>query len=157
MPNPLFISDEDVYSRIGGKAALTQLLDPNRTGSWNQATLDRAKQDACNLVLEAAGVQADLAGYAVGEFAAKFPNLVTYAAWKALALCWLYGTSGQAMPDQIAAFDAQAAAGIEMLATRRRKHGATDFSPQPSQQVNGTIVLAGDDRITLAGWKSGFC
>ena len=60
------------------------------------------------------------------------------------------------MPDRIAAFDQQAMAGLELLATRRRKHGASDFSPQPSQQINGTISM-GDGRMTLAGWKSGFC
>lgn len=156
MPNQVFISDADVFQRIGGKAALTQLLDPNRTGTWDQATLDSAKQDACNFVLEAAGVAADLGGYQASEFASKFPNLVTYAALKALALVWTYGTGGQAMPDRIAAFDAQAMAGLELLATRRRKHGASDYSPQPSQQINGTISM-GEGRMTLAGWKSGFC
>ena len=156
MPNQVFITDADVYSRIGGKAALTQLIDPNRTGTWDQTTLDTAKRDACNIVLEAAGVAADLGGYQAAEFAAKFPNLVTYASLKALALVWTYGTGGQAMPERIASFDAQAMAGIELLATRRRKHGASDYSPQPSQQISGTIQM-GDDRITLSGWKSGFC
>lgn len=156
MANPLFITDADVYSRIGGKAALTQLIDPNRTGTWDQVTLDTAKRDACNIVLEAAGVAADLGGFQATEFAAKFPNLVTYAALKALALVWVYGTGGQAMPERIASFDAQAMAGIELLATRRRKHGASDYSPQPSQQISGTIQM-GEDRITLSGWKSGFC
>ena len=158
MPNQVFITDADLYLRVGGQAALTQLIDPGRTGKWNTAVSLTARTDACNLVLEAAGVQADLNGYAASDFSAKFPNLVTYASLKAVALAWVYGTGGQAMPPGVQAYAAQADQGLELLATRRRKHGASDFSPQPAQAVNGGIDNDPDnDRMTLKSWKKGFC
>lgn len=159
MPNQVFIGDSDLYKRLGGQAALTQLLDPSKTGSWNATVSLTARTDACNLVLEAAGVQSDLGGYEAADFAIKFPNLVTWASLKAVALAWLYGTSGQAMPERIAQYDAQANAGIEMLAQRRRKHGASDFSPQPAQAIDGAVDMDPEqNRLTLSSWKaSGFC
>lgn len=109
-------------------------------------------------MLEAAGVQSDLGGYGATEFSSRFPNLVTYAVFKALYLTWLYGTSGQACPPNVIAFNQEADAGLERLAVRRRKGGAADFSPQPSQEVRGSIDNDPDgSRMTLAGWKTGFC
>lgn len=158
MPNPVFIFDEDLYKRIGGRPALTQLTDGKKTGTWNVETTARARFDACNIVLEAAGVQSDLGGYGATEFSSRFPNLVTYAVFKALYLTWLYGTSGQACPPNVIAFNQEADAGLERLAVRRRKGGAADFSPQPSQEVRGSIDNDPDgSRMTLAGWKTGFC
>ena len=155
MANPVFITDEDLYLRIGGRAALTQLMDPNKTGSWNTETSLRARADACNLVIEAAGVQADLAGNTVEQFRDRYPALVTHAAQKALYFCWLYGTGGQACPERITALNTEAEAALENLAKRLRKHGSVDYSPQPAQEVRGSIEL-GEGRWTLAGWKSSF-
>lgn len=153
MPNQVFITDADLYDRIGGRAALTQLLDATGSGIWNATVSLKARTDACNIVLEAAGVQSDLGGVPAEEFAAKHPNLVTYAALKALALVWIYGTGGQAMPARLAAFDVQAEQALEKLATRRRKHGASDFSPQPAQEIGGALDLDPDrTRMTLRSW-----
>lgn len=157
--NQVFIQDSDLYNRVGGQAALVQLLDPGKTGRWNTTISLLARTDACNFVLEAAGVQADLNGYAASEFASKFPNLVTYAALKAVALAWNYGSGGQAMPPGVARYDELANDGLELLATRKRKHGASDFSPQPAQAVSGRVDNDPHrDRMTLSSWKnSGFC
>lgn len=158
MPNQVFISDQDLYDRIGGPAALTQLIDPDGAGKWNPSVSLKARTDACNFTLEAAGVQADLGGFTAADFATKFPNLVTWASLKGIALAWLYGSGGQAMPPGISFYDQQANAGLEMLATRRRKHGASDFSPQPAQQINGSVDHDPNlTRMTLDSWKSGFC
>ena len=154
MANQVFIDDEDLYSRLGGKAVFTQLLDPQKKGTWNTGTSLRARIDACNIVLEAAGVQSDLGGIPANEFATKFPNLVTWAALKAIALSWLYGGGGTAMPDAIRDFGSQADAAIEKLAQRRRKNGASDYSPTPSQEVSGSIALS-SDRVTLDSYQSG--
>lgn len=158
MANPVFITDEDLWLRVGGRPALTQLLGGAKNATWNAEMSLRARTDACALVIEAAGVQADLAGYSVEDFRSRFPNLVVHACFKAIALLWLYGTGGQAMPDGVKAFDEQAEAGLEKLATRRRKHGAVDYSPQPAQEVRGSIDNdPGRTRMTLASWRSGFC
>lgn len=154
MPNQVFIDDEDLYSRLGGKAVFTQLLDPQKKGTWNTTTSLKARADACNIVLEAAGVQSDLGGIPASEFAAKFPNLVTWAAHKAIALAWLYGGGGTVMPDAIASFDKAADAAIDKLAARRRKNGASDYSPAPAQEINGSIALSAD-RVTLDSYQRG--
>ncbi|MFO0578693.1 MAG: hypothetical protein U1A78_32220 [Polyangia bacterium] len=158
MANPVFITDEDLYLRIGGRAALTQLMDPNKTGAWNAESTLRARTDACALVIEAAGVQADLSGNTVEEFRVRFPNLVVYACFKALYLSWVFGSSGQACPEKVSALNQEADAGLEKLATRRRKHGSVDYSPEPAQEVRGSIDMdPGSTRMTLASWRSGFC
>lgn len=153
MPNQVFITDQDLYDRLGGQAALTQLMDPDGRGTWNAIVSLKARTDACNLVLEAAGVQADLGGVAAEEFAARYPNLVTYACFKALPLAWIYGAGGQAMPAQLDALDKRADAGLENLATRRRKHGASDYSPRPAQEINGAVDMDPDrTRMPLRSW-----
>ena len=158
MPNQVFIVDADLYNRVGGQAVFTQLIDPSRSGRWNATVSLLARTDGCNIVLEAAGVQADLGGFAPSEFATKFPNLVTYASLKSIALVWVYGSGGQAMPPGVQRYDDQANQALELLATRRRKHGASDYSPQPAQQITGSV---NNDphltRITLDSWRGGFC
>lgn len=156
--NQIFIDDADIYNRVGGQAALTQLLDPDGMGTWNTDVSLLARADACNMVLEAAGVASDLGGYTPVEFRARFPNLVTYAALKSIALAWVYGTGGQALPERIKTYDDKADAALDLLAKRKRKHGASDFSPTPSQEVRGDIELGSPDcRMTLASWKTSFC
>lgn len=153
MANPVFISDEDLFLRIGGRAALTQLMDPQKTGAWNTETTLRARMDACNIVIEAAGVQADLAGNTVEQFRDRYPALVTYAAQKALYFCWLAGSSATACPERITALNQEVENALENLAKRLRKHGSVDYSPQPAQEVRGSISL-GPGRSTLEGWRS---
>lgn len=155
--NQVFISDADLYNRVGGQAALTQLIDPGRQGRWNTTVSLLARTDACNIVLEAAGVQSDLGGLAAGEFATRFPSLVTYAALKAIPLAWVYGSGGQALPPGLQRYDEQANQALELLATRRRKHGASDYSPQPSQEIAGSLDNDPERiRTTLDSWRS-FC
>lgn len=154
----VFIEDADLFNRIGGRAAFTQLLDPQGRGIWNATMSLLVRTDACNLVIEAAGVQVELGGMTVEQFRARYPNLVTYASLKGLVLAWLYGSGGQAVPEKLAAFDVQVETGLERLAARRRKHGAVDFDPQPAQEVRGSIDMDPDGvRMGLASWKTGFC
>jgi hypothetical protein len=159
MPGPyVFIYDSDLYDRIGGQAAFVQLLDPNGTGTWNPDVSLKARGDACNLVIEAAGVPVDLSGLTIPDFRDKFPNLITWASLKGLAMAWLYGAGGQAMPAGFALYDQQANAGIEMLAVRRRKHGAIDFNPGAAQAVRGSINLDPyQTKMTMDGFRTGFC
>jgi hypothetical protein len=80
---------------MGGQDKLTQLIDPERTGVWDAATAEIARQDACNQILASAGIHAEHV-VDVTEFRDKFPHLVTVAAQLAIVLLWDYGTSGQA-------------------------------------------------------------
>ena len=77
---------------------------------------------------------------------------MTWAVHKAIALAWLYGGGGTAMPDAIASFDKAADAAIDKLAVRRRKNGASDYSPAPAQEINGSIALSAD-RVTLDSYQ----
>lgn len=151
MAHPLQASD--VYNRIGGQAALTQLIaDVTQSETWNTDVLDLAMQDAWNLVIDAAGVQAELGGYTNEQLREHFPSFITVASQLALGLCWDYGTSGRAQPDGVKSLVVAAQAQLEMYSRRRRKHGAANYSPQPAQAI-ANIVLAGNDRMTLCGFR----
>ena len=60
MANPVFIEDADLWKRMGGQDKLTQLLDPQNTGTWDTGLSLTARTDACNKVIAAAGLQAEL-------------------------------------------------------------------------------------------------
>jgi len=150
------LEEADVWKRIGGRAALTQLVNPEGTTSWDADTVDTAMQDAWNYVVAAVGVQAELAGYSNAEIRANFPQLVTVGSQKALRFVWVAGSGGQALPAGIQEIDALAEQQLQMLAERRRKHGAVGFSPSPAQAVDGGIDNNPNrDRMTLSGFRDG--
>lgn len=158
MANPNFLTDADLWRRMGGQDKLTQLLDPERTGTWNTTTSESARQDACNQILASAGIHAEHVTD-IADFRDKFPHLVTVAAQAAIVLLWQYGSSGQAMPEGVQAFALAVAAEREALQTKRIKQGTPEYNPQSPQQIVGAIDLdAGRSRMSLASWKrSGFC
>jgi hypothetical protein len=41
---------------MGGQDKLTQLIDPERTGTWDAETAEIARQDACNQILASADI-----------------------------------------------------------------------------------------------------
>lgn len=153
-------TNADVYNRFGGEAALSAAIDPEGTGTYSTAVLTLAIQDASNRVASAAGVQVELTvdpAYSQVQFQEKFPELVTLAAQLALVLCWHYGTAGRALPENLAALNVACEAQLQLLAERRRKHGAIDYSPTPAQavaQVDNDPYL---DRMTLSSFRRGFC
>ena len=157
MPNVALCTAADVYRRAGGEAALSQLIDPEGTGTYSTDVLNLAIADATNFVVMAAGVQSQLAGYTQSEMAERFPELVTITALKAIPLCWDYGTSGRARPENIQQMDARADALLQQLAERRRKHGATDFSPSPAHRITQVDNDPDRNRLVLASWKAGWC
>jgi hypothetical protein len=158
VPNQNFLVDADIYDRIGGQAVLTQLIDPQFSGVFSQDILKKAEQDACNEIIAAAGVQADLNGFTIPDFRDKFPHLITIAAQYCIYLCWLYGTSGQACPERILGFKTDVDLKLEQLALRKRKHGAADFSPYPAQRVTQVNNNPNHRRSTLIGFqRGGFC
>lgn len=159
MATPAICTYADVYNRAGGQAALSQLIDPEGTGTYSTTVLDLAISDASNLVVMAAGVQSVLSGLTQAQIAERFPELVTCTALKALPLCWDYGTSGRARPEHVQGMDARADVLLEALRARRAKHGATDYSSTPNQQVNSNVD--NDPNQTrglgsLASWSRGF-
>ncbi len=157
MPNPNFLTDADIYNRIGGMPALTQLIDPRYEGAPDPAILGLAQQDACNKVIAAAGVQADLGGFSIPDFREKFPHLVTIAALLCIYNCWDYGSSGQACPPHVEKKKADAELELQQLSLRRLKHGAADFSPNPAQRVTQVDNNPNHTRATLEGYQRGFC
>lgn len=157
MANPNFLTDADIYNRMGGVAALTQLIDPRYEGAPDPVILGLAQQDACNKVISAAGVQAELGGFTISEFRDKFPHLVTIAALLCIYNCWDYGSSGQACPEHVEQKKKEAELDLEKLSLRRLKHGAADFSPNPSQRVTQVDNDPNHTRMTLGSFQRGFC
>lgn len=158
MGNPNFLLDSDLYRRMGGQDKLTQLIDPERTGTWDAETAEIARQDACNQILASAGIHAEHV-VDVTEFRDKFPHLVTVAAQLAIVFLWDYGTCGQARPDGVAAMFASVENEREKLVQKKLKQGTPEFNPQSAQRIVGAIDLDPDrNRMTLGSWKrGGFC
>lgn len=159
MASPNLCTAADVYTRAGGQAALSQLIDPQSTGTYSTTTLNIAIADASNYVISAAGVQAQLAGYSQADVATYFPELVTVAAQLAIVFCWDYGTSGRARPDGVQRFWDTGNQMLDNIQERRRKLGAADFSPTP-QHAQSQIDMDPDDTRglgDLSAWQRGFC
>mgnify|MGYP001349937614 CR=1 FL=1 len=158
MANPVFLTDEDLWRRVGGQDKLTQLLDPQGTGTWDPGTAEIARADASNRVLAAAGVQAEHV-LDVTEFRDKYPHLVTVGAQLAICLLWEYGSSGQALPQHLADRKTQVNAELSDIQQRRLKQGSVSFNPVSGQRIaSGVSLDPNSDRLSLASWKaSGFC
>lgn len=151
MAHPL--TEADVYHRVGGRAALAQLIDPDRVGAWDAATLDLAMQDAWNFVTSAVQVQADIVGLTVQQLRDQFPDYVSLAAMKALKLVWTYGSSGQACPERISELDKMADAQLQLLAERRRKHGGQNTDPAAAQRIARVDIDPRNERMTLRSFR----
>lgn len=145
--------ESDMYQRIGGKPALTQLIDPEQTGTWDVAVLELAMQDAWNFVLAAGQVQVDVVGLTNDQLRERYPDYITLAAQKALKFVWVYGSSGQACPVKIAELDRMADQQLQLLAERRRKHGAQNVDPSAAQRVTGIDIDPCRERMTLRSFK----
>lgn len=141
----------DVYDRFGGKAALTQIIDPVGLGTWSDTMLDAAMLDAWLWVLSHVGVQAELAGLTHEQLRADYPDYISLAARKTVPNLWLAGSSGQAMPDAIKELNGELNAQLDALAERRRKHGGQNTDPSAAQRV-ARISLA-EGRMTLSSFK----
>lgn len=153
MAHPLI--DSDVYNRIGGQRALTELMDPNGNGTWDVSMLELAMGDAWNFVVDSAGVQVELSGQTNAEIRANFPSLITIAALKALPFAWLNATGGQALPDGILRYDTLADQHLVALSERRKKHGAVGYEAPISQRVARVDLDPEKNRMTLESFRSG--
>ena len=158
MPGPVSLcTAADVYHRIGGQAALAQLIDPEGTGTWSPSVLTLAIQDASSEVIMSAGVQSMVTATSQAQYQERFPELVTLAAQRALVLVWIYGTSGRAMPAHIETIGTMATQKLDDLRARKAKHGAVDFSPEPAHRIASVDNDPNSNRMTLSSWKTGFC
>ncbi len=155
MANPVFIEDADLWKRMGGQDKLTQLLDPQNTGTWDTGLSLTARTDACNKVIAAAGLQAELTNN-VTDFRDNYPHLVTLAAQFAIGLLWDYGTAGQAAPEKVERMVAAAEVELQKIAERRLKQGTVSHNPNAAQQIAAGISLDSDrdlPRITLTNGR----
>lgn len=151
MAHPLL--EADIYQRVGGQAALTQLIDPNSQGRWDADMLDRAMGDAWTYVISAVQVQADIVGLTVDQIRDRYPDYVTLAAQKTLKFLWVYGSAGQACPAKVVELDRLADAQLQLLAERRRKHGAQNTDPSAAQRVTRIDIDPSNERMTLSSFK----
>lgn len=146
------LTAEDVYERFGGRAALTQIIDPARQGTWSETTLDLAQEDAWLWVISHGMVQADLEGLTKEQIRAQFPDYISLAARKTVVNLWLAGSSGQALPPRLQELNQELNRQCEALAERRRKHGGQNTDPSAAQRIT-RISLDDGQRMTLASFR----
>lgn len=151
MAHPL--TEADVYNRVGGRAALAQLIDPDRVGAWDAATLDLAMQDGWNFVTSAVQVQSDIVGLTAQQLRDQFPDFVSLAAMKALKFVWAYGSAGQALPARIDELNKECDAQLQLLAERRRKHGGQNTDPAATQRITRVEIDPRNERMTLRSFR----
>jgi hypothetical protein len=74
-------------------------------------------------------------------------------------LLWQYGSSGQAMPEGVAALAVNVESQRQELVNKRLKQGTPEYNPQSPQKIVGAVDLdPGNSRMTLSSWKAGgFC
>lgn len=157
MPVVDLCTEQDVYTRIGGQNALAQIGDPQARGTRDAGILAAAIRDATNDTVGAAGVQTLLAGLTQPQIAERHPELVSITARRAVAYVWIYGSRGQAIPTHAAELKTASDAELQRLAERRRKHGAADFEPSISQNVNGGVNNdPNGTRMTLDSFRGFF-
>lgn len=96
--NPLEIcTQEDVISRLGGAKVAAQLLDPNQTGNYDTALIQRAIRDASSMVALSAGNN-----FRIWSAGPNWPQaVVLLTTLIAVYLCWQYGSQGQAVPADV--------------------------------------------------------
>jgi len=98
--DPIYLcTRQDVIDRFGGAGDLTQAIDPNQTGTYDEGILDKARLDASSDVMAAAGNRVKLW---LDPTAAGVPQwVVKLAAQRALVYVWDYGTNGKARSEGI--------------------------------------------------------
>lgn len=154
-------TEKDVYQRFGGQAALTQALDPKGTGSYDLPSLQSFIQQASEEVAARANVviqvQAIAKAVAQGKEAwSNYPLLVYLSADLTVVKVWRYGTSGQAMPDQIRELEMRVLDDLEKIRKLELSIGAP--AAYPTHQANITVVDMdpGNRRMSLKGFEKWF-
>ncbi len=157
----LFSTELDIYQRFGGQAALAQALDPKGTGSYDvpslQSFIKQASEEVAARANVVVQVQAIAQAVAVGRDAwSNYPLLVYLAADLTVVKVWRYGTSGQAMPEQIRELEVRVLEDLEKI----RKFELSIEAPPayPSHQANITRVEMDPDqrRMSLSGFQKWF-
>jgi hypothetical protein len=150
MPRPLTLCDwAGVEILLGGAQEATKLLDPNRVGLQRPDFQTKALQYGCTRVLEAYGVQNQIA-----SLNPPFdPSLVQRAEIASAVWAWDIGTGGQAMPPGLERMSAQLDAALEMW-TSRRRNPAQD-PEAPNQHLITQVVPSSEwtrDKLAVAGY-----
>lgn len=122
---------------LGGPAEATKLLDPKRVGLAWQVFKTKAIQMGTTQVLEAYGVQNQIAALRPPYD----PSLVQRTEIAAAIWAWNLGTGNQALPSGLERLSTQLDTILEMWATRRRnpaqdpeapnQHLISDIDPDP--------------------------
>lgn len=138
----------DVIGRFGGQAALAQCLDPNQTGSLDLVTLDMARGDAANTVLQKAGNRFGIGLEATPDTCP--PYLRMLAAKLSVCESWIIGTRGQGVPPNIVQLRADVMA--ELTRIEDGKGGVGQPSP-PDRITRGPFdqTRAGQVRRVTIG------
>ena len=135
--DPIYLCERaDVIDRWGGAEWLTQALDPHQTGSYDTATLDRARLDASGDAMAAAGNKAKL--WAQGTVVPQW--VVTLVARRAAVYVWDYGTHGKVRPDGVQKMYDEGEAAFANL-----RDGKTGTGPQEPKNRNAITPIDNSD------------
>lgn len=155
----MLATQEDVYVRFGGQEYLTQALDPQRKGIFNQAMMNKAIADASEEVAAYCQVQVDLTTLGINDY----PQLVTTLASNiAVYYCWKFGSQGRAVPIPVEETYNRALDTLAKISRREVAIGAPSKYPAMNQVVTNVNFDDTRDprnrgRITYSGFLNYFC
>lgn len=157
----MLATQDDVVTRFGGQAYITQALDPDRRGTYSQSIITKAIADASEEVAAYCQVQVDL--NTIDPTKDPYPQLViTLTANIAVYYCWKYGTQGRAVPDPIQDSYDRA---LELLAKISRREVSIG-APQKYPAMNQVVTNINFDnfadpknrgRMTYKGFLNYWC
>lgn len=141
------LSHGQLIERLGGAEAAAQLLDPNRTGSYDTSVLDGAIADATGDVEAALGAR--FAAYASG---ATIPaKIVRIASQLAVYYCWQRGARNLAIPQNVIEMLRNARIDLERLEASESGPGGNPVSRFPTAIDNSQ----GGRRAVFSTWRRG--
>lgn len=143
-------SQQDVIDRFGGPSALAQCLDPGGTGSIDTALLDRARADASGDCLKSAGNK-----FSTGQIDPNDPPqwLIRIAAQRSVYYCWIYGSHGKAVPENVKQIYESTTQELQRLEDNRTGVGPTQ--PQDRTTIRPIDNSDYGRRMTLSVWRRG--
>lgn len=154
MPGPIIrcCERDDVIKWIGGADAVAQLLDPQRTGTYDTALLDKAIEAASGDVAASCGNQ-----FKIWAAVGAFPQLVVrLCAQIAAYWVWYFGTNNKSVPEKVERQYERTMLMLEKIETNQIGLGAD--VPPPARKVRGPIENSdcGERAVHSVVRRSGF-
>jgi phage gp36-like protein len=142
------VTHAQVIERLGGDETAAQLLDPNRTGTYDTSILDGAIADAEGDVSGAIGARFQQYNVVANPPPAKVVRLITQLA---VYYAWQRGGRNLTIPQTVIAMKIDARADLSSLEKSESGPGGTPVS-RFSNQVDNSY---GGRRAVYSTWRRG--